>query len=473
MPQADRAVVNNAEIADRLSALAQLLTAEKANPYKIRAYRRAAGVIRSMGESMDELVHSNADLTVYAGIGEAIAAAIREIVNTGTLASLEKLRQNAGPEIADISAHPRLDTQRVLRIYKRLGIGSVRELKAALESGEVERSFGVRMAQHVRQGLVDSQTILLYHAHRLVASIEKFLKDSCKVTRAEPAGDYRRRVEVISELDFAVEAENFPAAVSCFERFGGRTPLVESSEDSATFSLHAGPLLHLHRAQKSSWGLALVRLTGSKGHLRKLTAITGSLAGLQKGGDRFGSESALYRKFGLEFIPPELREGLDEVKLAQANTLPVLIAQEDIRGDLHTHTEASDGVDTIEDMAVAAREFGYEYVGISDHSPSLKIAHGLEPERLWENIRTIDKLNERLKDIRILKSAGSGHISGWIAGLSGRNASGAGLHGVLHSLAICDEPGAADGARAARDGQPVFLDPGTCDGAAVAEAARL
>jgi DNA polymerase (family X) len=202
--------LNNAEIADRLSALAQLLTLEKANPYKIRAYRRAAATIRGLGESVDELVRSNADLCVFPGIGEALSGALREIVFTGTLTSLEKLRSKSSPELIAINAHPRLDPRRVLRIYKKLGISTVEALRSSLESGEIERLFGARMAQHVKLGLIEAEAILLSHAHQLRATVEGFLMKRCKTVRVEAVGHYRRCVEVIQELAFVVETGDFP-----------------------------------------------------------------------------------------------------------------------------------------------------------------------------------------------------------------------------------------------------------------------
>jgi DNA polymerase (family X) len=404
VPLSQPPTLSNAEIADRLSAVAQLLTLEKANPYKIRAYRRAAATIRGLGDSVDELVRSDADLRVYAGIGEAIAAAIREIVLTGTLGTLEKLRSHASPELVAISAHPRLDPRRVLRIYKRLGISTVEALRSALESGEIERVFGARTAQHVKQGLVETEAILLYHAHPLVAEIENFLIRKCGATRAQAVGDYRRCVETISEIAFLVQAGDFPHVIETMQRFGGRTPLLGSTATSATYSLPSGPLLRLERGDKKHWGLALIRNTGSKAHLRKLTAVTGSLAALEKAGP-FAGEPAFYKRFGMALIPPELREGLDEVRQARTGALPQLVTQHDIRGDLHAHTFASDGVDSLEDMARAAQELGYQYVGITDHSPSLKIANGLSVEDLEKQIRAIDKLNARLSGIRVLKSA--------------------------------------------------------------------
>ncbi|HEV2136113.1 MAG TPA: PHP domain-containing protein [Terracidiphilus sp.] len=405
MPQSSEAeILSNSEIADRLSSLAQLLTIEKANPYKIRAYRRASAVIRGLGESVDELVRNNADLRVYAGIGEAISAAIREIVETGTLKTLEKLRAGASPELVELSAHPRLDPQRILRVYKKLGISNAQALRAALDSGEIERVFGIRMAQHIRSGLVETDTILLYYAHPLCESIREFLMNRAGAERTEAVGDYRRRVEIISQLDFLIQARDFNQLAEAMKRYGGRTPLVDSTATKATYSLPSGPLLCLERAAKKNWGLALIRGTGSAAHLRKLSRATGSLAALENTLSA-SSEEAFYKHFGMQFIPPELREGRDEISLSLRGALPRLVTQQDIRGDLHAHTFGSDGVDSLEEMAQAAQELGYEYVGITDHSPSLKIANGQSVEDLHKQIRAIDKLNARLGGFRVLKSA--------------------------------------------------------------------
>ena len=176
-------ILTNAEIADQLSTFAQLMSMEKSNPYKIRAYRRAANTIRGLGESIDELVRSSADLTVYSGIGEAIGGAIREIVLTGSLASLEKLRSNASPELLSISRYPKLNPKHVLRIFKKLQISSVEALHQALANGTLEQIFGSRMAQHVRQGLVQTSAVLLYHTHHLVMSIEAYLSKRAGATK--------------------------------------------------------------------------------------------------------------------------------------------------------------------------------------------------------------------------------------------------------------------------------------------------
>ncbi len=397
-------ILSNAEIADRLATLAQLLSAQKENAYKVKAYQRAAAEIRTFSESLDQLVRDNADLTAYAGIGNAISSAIREIVLTGTLAKLEELRLQASPELAAISAYPRLDAKRVLRIYKKLGISSLEMLREMLENGEIQRVFGLRMAQHVRHGLTETHAMLLYRADGLRIAVEEFLLEQCGVRRAEAVGDYRRRREVIEDLVFVVETADFAAVTSKLERYGGRMPLLTATADSALYALSSGILLRVHVASKDNWGLSLVRCTGSKAHLRKLTSVTGSLTAVKSKGP-FPTENAFYRKFGLSFIEPELREGYDEVGRAAQGALPSLVTANDVRGELHAHSVSSDGAHSIEQMATAARDRGYEFIGITDHSQSLKIARGVSAEDLWKQIRFIDKLNPRLDGIRVLKSA--------------------------------------------------------------------
>jgi DNA polymerase (family X) len=397
-------VMSNTEIADRLASLAQLLSVQNENPYKVKAYKRAAAGIRNMSESVDELVRKKRDLTAYAGIGDAISNAIREIVLTGNLDKLEKLRSEISPELIGISAFPRLDPKQVLRIYKKLGISSTEALRESLENGTIARVLGLRMAQHVSQGLTEAHAMLLSRAHDLRLAMEEFLLGKAAARRVEVVGDYRRRVEVIEGLDFVVETSNFAALVAKVENYGGRTPLVKSTKTSAAFGLSAGISLRVDAAPRKNWGLSLVRCTGSQAHLRKLAAVTGSLPALEAKGP-FPTEEDVYSKFGLSFVDPELREGYDEVKRAAQGNLPVLVTVKDLCGELHAHSTSSDGADSIEQMAIAALDRGYEYLGITDHSQSLKIARGVSIEALWRQIRLIDNLNGRLNGIRILKAA--------------------------------------------------------------------
>jgi DNA polymerase (family 10) len=386
--------VSNADIADRLASIAQLLAAARENPFKVKAYRRAADRVRALSESLQELVQQDSDLTQYAGIGEGIAGAIREIVATGSLRKLEQLRLAAPAEINDLSAYPRLDPKRVLRVYKKLGISSVGALRERLASGEIERILGLRLAQHVQQGLTESHAMLLYRADTLRLAVEEFLLGPCGVKRAEAAGDYRRRVEVIEELSFLVETSDFLAVVARLQQYGGHMPVLKKGKGWALFAMSSGILLRVRNATSEEWGLVLLNATGTEGHLKQLGPCQSK-----------PSESEVYRSLGLPYIEPELREGRDEVEKARQGSLPALVTVADIKGELHAHSTSSDGANSIQEMAVAARAKGYEYIGITDHSQSLKIARGVSVEDLWQQIRFIEKLNGRLKGIRILKSA--------------------------------------------------------------------
>lgn len=230
-----------------------------------------------------------------------------------------------------ISGFPRLDPKQVLRIYKKLNIDSVDALRERLRNGDIKKQFGSRMAAHIRQGLAETHAMLLYRADDLREMVEKFLVEKCRVKKVEVAGDYRRRAEVIEELSFLVETDDFPALLAKLERYGGRTPAVASSKDNAVFALSSGILLRIQVAGKKDWGLALVECTGSKTHVRKLIAVTGSLKLLKTQGS-FPTEEALYKKFGLAYIEPELRKGHDEVERAEQAKLPVLATVDDIRG---------------------------------------------------------------------------------------------------------------------------------------------
>lgn len=390
--------LSNAEIAHRLAAYAQALQGKDENPYKIRAYRRAAQIIKNLRESVDQLVRSGGDVTRFPGIGKGIANALREIVFSGTLGQMEMALASIPPEIAALNEYPALDPTRVARVYKKFGIETVSDLKEKLVEGAIADVFGPRMADHFRNAFRDSTEVLLDEADQLAADVQRFLLHRCGVSRADVAGDIRRRVETISEIVFVVETADFPATLKQLQKFRGGIDLVESTNRDATFQLPGSVMLTLHGATAANWGTALVLATGSAGHLEELERVGGLVR-------KAKNEEHAYTSVGVTWVPPELREGRGEVAQAARGELPRLVELGDIRGDLHMHTTASDGVDTIEAMAEAARERGYAYIGITDHSQSLRIARGVSIANLWAQIRRIDKLNVRLRGFRILKSA--------------------------------------------------------------------
>lgn len=414
--------MSNADIAHQLTGVAQLLSARGENPYKIKAYRRAADTIQTLGESLSEIVRQGGDLTQFAGIGKGIAGAVTEIVHSGGLRKLDQLRTEVPPEIAALNEFPRLDPKRVQQVYAKLGIKSVPELRHALERGDIGRQLGPRIEHHVRHALVTSAEVLLFDADAMLPEIRRYLLEQCGAERAEPAGDLRRRVEVIRELHFLVATSDFERLVERFQQYGGRSERVDAPDQPrvelasraqrgsseiqrATFRLPAGILLTVEVAPKSRWGTALLLATGSESHLTALEASCAEFGLLAAGEMGAATERAAYRHLRLEWIPPELREGRDEVQLAATKRLPRLVALDDLVGDLHLHTTASDGAHTLGQMVDAARERGYAYLGIADHSQSLRIAGGLSEADAWEQIRQIDRLNARLRGFRVLKSA--------------------------------------------------------------------
>ena len=256
----------------------------------MKAYSRAAARIRNLPDSLDAMVRRGDDLTHFQRIGAAIASAIREIVTTGTLAKLEKLRGQVTPAVAELNAHPWLDPKRVLPVYKKLNISSVGELRERLETGEIETIFGSQMSQHLPLGLTGTNAMLLYRADDLRELLEEFLLQVCRVRRAEVAGDYRRRVEVLEKIVFVIETDHFVKVLDHVAGYGGRTALVDSGADHASFALASGTLLRLQLATDENWGFKMVVCTGSKAHLKKVAAATGPLRDLE--GKEFGSEKS-------------------------------------------------------------------------------------------------------------------------------------------------------------------------------------
>lgn len=390
--------LTNAEVARRLSELAQMLHAQHENPFKVRAYRRAAQTVEGMDESISDLVRAGDDVTRFEGIGKGIAAALREIVFSGKLGQLEMILATVPPEVAALKDYPRLDPRRTARVFKKLKLSTVAELKEQLENGVIKQVFGQTMEDHFLAAFHHTNQLLLDEADTLAAEIEPFLKEKCGATRVAIAGAVRRRVEVTSEITFVIETKDFPDMCDRIRKFGGELDALSSAESHATFQLPNSVRLVIHAAGEGSWGTVLVAATGSEGHLKELEHV-GGLARRAK------TEQLVYSTVGMSWVPPELREGRGETALAATGDLPHLVELSDLGGDLHMHTTASDGQHSIEEMAEAAKERGYDYIGITDHSQSLRIARGVSVENLRSQIRSIDRFNERRTGIRILKSA--------------------------------------------------------------------
>ena len=397
---------SNAKVSDLLRRYASALVLEGVDRFKVKAYRRAADTIETLSEDVAKLVARGGDLESLPGVGSAISAKILEIVNTGKLPQLDRTLANLKPELVELATRPALDPKQVMRVYKKLGINNLADLKKRLDKGEIRESLGARVDYHIRQGLDDRPRILLWNAEDTANRVEKYLQAIPGVTQVARVGSLRRKQETVGDLNFLVSGKNKAAILKAFMEFGSVQSKTLVRADTTRFKLADGRSVTLMMSNAAAWGLNLLMSTGSDAHLVDLrsTVKKGGL-GLKALGKAGADEVQTYKKLGLAFIAPELREGTGEVAAAQRGELPQLVELKDLHGDLHMHTTASDGANSIEEMAEAARQRGYQYIAITDHSQSLKITNGLTEKRLLQHIKAIDKLNAKLKSFTILKSA--------------------------------------------------------------------
>jgi DNA polymerase (family 10) len=398
--------VRNRVIADLLRRYGSVLALQGNDRFKVQAYRRAAETVETLPEEIATLLARGDDLKELPGIGKAISAMIEKIVRTGKLAELEKATSTLSPELNELAAKPGLDPKKVLRVYKKLQISSLAELKARLDSGTIREVLGDRMDFHIRQGLDDRPRMLLWSAQKVAGQIEANLQTITAISRIARVGSLRRLQDTVGDLNFLVTGDNPDKVFNEVAAFGAVRSAEQAGPRAMRFRLSSGFTFSVAWTAPDDWGMALLLLTGSAAHIadlrkraprRQLAEGQAALVGLD--------EAAIYKKLGLPFIEPELREGRGEVDAAAARKLPRLIRLDDLRGDLHMHTTASDGAHSPSEMAAAGKARGYEYIAITDHSQSLKITNGLTEKRLLAHIKAIDKLNARLKGFRILKSA--------------------------------------------------------------------
>ncbi|MDB5338000.1 MAG: polymerase family [Planctomycetaceae bacterium] len=403
--------VSNAQVARLLRDYSAMLVVSGADRFKAKAYRVAAETIESMQTDLATFISSGHDLQELPGVGKAISSVIREILQTGQMPQLENLSSHLDPVLVELASRPGLDSKRVATVYKKLQIGSLAELQERSESGVILEKFGSRMDFHIRQGLANRPRMLIKRADQTAAPIEDFIRSIVGLTRVELTGSLRRRQETIGDLNFLVTGDSARNTFKHFQSYAG----VESSEQQGpgriVCRLTSGTNVTLNWTRPEAWGLNWILTTGSEGHLGDLKRAGDEMEielterGLSRRHVKIADERSVYVALKMTFIEPELREGRGEVQAALESRLPDLVRLADIKGDLHMHTTASDGVNTLAEMAASAQEKGYKYVAITDHSRSLKIANGLSEDRLREHILAIDALNSQLKGFTVLKSA--------------------------------------------------------------------
>ncbi|MBN2869523.1 MAG: DNA polymerase/3'-5' exonuclease PolX [Campylobacterales bacterium] len=409
----------NQEIANAFNEIAELLDIEGANPFRVRAYRNAARTILSYPSEMSTLLLEGFDLTTLKTIGKDLSAKITEMVETGELQFLRELREKVSPGLEDLLRLPGLGPKRVHTLHEVLGINSAADLKTALETGKLEEvsGFGPAMIASLRTALgkkgLDTRRYRLDQIGPVAERIVSLLNSSQGVIRIEIAGSIRRRREDPKDIDIVASCTDSREIMERFTTMEDIQSVVMSGPTRSSVILRSGIHVDLRAVTEEEFATTLHHFTGSKAHNIELRTLA-SRAGLKineygvfRGDTRiaYESEAAIYQTLGMPYIVPELRENRGEIEAALAGRLPRLIEVSQIRGDLHAHTTYSDGINTIEEMALAARERGYEYLAITDHTHHLKIAHGLDEARILEQIETIDRLNGSLEGITLLKSA--------------------------------------------------------------------
>ncbi len=410
--------IHNMEIAEKFYTLANLLEIENANPFRVRAYRNAARVISGLGNNVADLIKQGADLSELPGIGNDLAEKIKWLVETGELPILTEIESRLPPILNELMKIEGLGPKRVQIIYKNLHIKNIHDLKNAISKGRLRKliGFGEKTEKKILEGLQHigqyAQRAKLADVFPIVDALLRYLKKSKAAEQVECAGSFRRRKDTIGDLDILAVANEGEKVIDHFVKFEEVADIISQGTTRSTVRLHSGIQVDLRVVPNMSYGAALLYFTGSKDHniaLRKL-ALQKKLKineyGAFKGKKQIAgrSEEEMYRQIGLPYIPPELREERGEIAAAFKNHLPRLITLNDIRGDLHCHTKATDGNATLENMAKAAEEHGYEYIAITDHSKHLAFTHGLDKKTLFKQIKAIDKLNSKLKKLIILKS---------------------------------------------------------------------
>ncbi len=406
----------NGEIAEIFSKTADLLEIKGENPFKVRAYRNAARIIQNMGRSLDSLVKEGFDLTRLPGIGSDLASYIEEIVKTGKFSKLENLKRELPEGLEELLAIEGLGPKRIRELYEAFHITSLKDLAKIAKSGEIYklRGFGPKLVEKILKGITlakkSGRRFRFDIAKPYAEDIKNYLQNFSGVLKVEVAGSYRRRKESVGDLDVLVVAKNWDEVSDYFVKYPKVKEVVSKGETRSTIILNNDLQVDLRSVAMESYGSALHYFTGSKAHnikIRKMAIDRGwkiNEYGIFDGDKKIAgeSESGMYETMGLCFIEPELREDRGEIEACLEGKLPKLIERGDIRGDLHIHSNYTDGKASIKEMALAAMDMGYEYIAITDHSKHLTVAKGLDEERILKQFEEIDRLNEEL-DIVILK----------------------------------------------------------------------
>jgi DNA polymerase (family 10) len=406
-------------VAQILKEIGLLIQLEGKDRFRSLAYQRGARAITSLGEDV-AAVSERKELTKIPGIGKGLAQIIDDYLSTGTVGKLEELRTRVPVKVMELDAVPGIGPSTMKLVYNELGVTDLVSLEAAIDDGSLEElpGLGKKKAEQILRGIEivrqGQERTLLADALREAESIVEHLRTLQSVKQIEIAGSARRRRETVGDVDILVEAEDTKPIMDAFVGLKSVVDILAHGPTKSSVRLSGNLQVDLRVLPSESFGAGLQYFTGNVDHNVKLRAIAQKQDlklneyGLFQGEKNVASqtEEEIYKTLGLTWIPPELREDQGEIELAQKGKLPNLVTLDDIRGDLHSHTDQSDGRNTIEEMLDAAQKKDYEYYVISDHTQSLTIANGMDEERLLKRIEEIDELNASGRwKMKILKGA--------------------------------------------------------------------
>ena len=408
--------MDNQRIANTLAQLADLLEFTGANAFRLRAYRNGARIINDMTESLAKQVDEGADLTKLDGIGKSVSEKINELVKTGGLKQLDELFEVIPKTVLDLLNVPKLGPKKCAALFNELGIENLEQLKAACEAQEVQSlsGFGAKTEQQILEGIAiavaANERILWAAADKLAGRIREYMADCKAVEQLEFAGSYRRGRETVGDLDILVDSKQAEQVMDHFAEFSEITSVIVRGATKMSVRLEDEFQVDLRVVPKDSFGAALQYFTGSKSHnvvirgRAKQMGLKINEWGVYEVNDGDESwiagktEQDVYETLDLPYFEPEIREARKEVEWAEQDQLPDLITLDQIVGDLHMHTTATDGKNSIEEMANAARERGLHFIAITDHSKRVTMANGLNGERALEQWKQIDAINAAAND---------------------------------------------------------------------------
>lgn len=411
-------MVKNAELADIFANIARILKIKDENVFKIRAYERVAATLENLPMEAETLYRLD-KLNEIPGVGEAIAQKIGELVETGRLEYYEKLKKSIPEGVFELLNVPDIGPRKAKLFYEELNITNVRELEEAALQHKLQNlpGMGVKAEKNILRGIElykrREQRALLGAALPIAEEIVGEFKSLGEVDRISVAGSIRRRRDTIGDIDILIASKNPEKIMNKFIHLSQVKEVLAEGLTKSAILTHQDIQVDLRVVAPDSFGAALLYFTGSQAHnvhLREMAVRMGlkinEYGVFQVKDDKKiagEEEEEIYRILGLPYIMPELREDRGEFEAAQNKTLPNLVEINDIKGDFHIHTIDSDGINTIEEMAAAARQRGYQYIAITDHSQSLHIAGGLDEQRLLEQIKKIEQVNQKIDGITVLK----------------------------------------------------------------------